>query len=92
MSFVSKENVWKLVAGATATLAGIAVQQALRAGWKAYKGEEPPVVQPDKQIEWADALIWTVATGAAVGVAQLVASRGAVAGWKSLTGEAPPMV
>jgi hypothetical protein len=92
MSLISKENLWKLVAGGTATLAGIAVQQILRAGWKAYKQEEPPVVQPDHQIVWKDALIWTIATGAAVGVAQLVASRGAVEGWKRLTGETPPMV
>ena len=92
MTLLSKENAWKLAAAATATVAGIAVQQVLRAGWKAYKGEEPPVVQPDKQIHWPDALMWTIATGAAVGVAQLVASRGAVAGWKQLTGEAPPLV
>jgi hypothetical protein len=86
---VNEERAWSLVAMASGALAGIAVRQALEAGWQLVQGEEPPENPASDRVGWGSALAWTVATSVAMGVAQLVAHRGAAAGWRRVRGSYP---
>jgi hypothetical protein len=77
------------VAMASGALAGMAVRQALTAGWEKVRDEEPPDNPAARRVGWGSALAWTVATSVAMGVGQLVAQRGAAAGWRKARGRYP---
>ncbi len=73
-----------------ATIASIAVERALDAGWRAVNEDDPPRDPVLTGYGWGEAILWTMASAALVGVAQLAARRGAAVGWKRATGKAPP--
>lgn len=85
----AERRVWSLVALASGALAGVAIKQALTAGWQMVQDEEPPENPAAHKVDWGSALAWTVATSVAMGVGQLVAQRGAAAGWRMARGEYP---
>jgi hypothetical protein len=86
---VNEDRAWSLVAMASGALAGLAVRQALEAGWQLVQNEEPPENPASRRVGWGSALAWAVATSVAMGVAQVVAQRGAAAGWRKVRGTYP---
>lgn len=84
-----EERLWDAVAVGSAVVAGFAVRQALQAGWKLWKEDEPPKNPAARSVDWMDALAWTVGVGAAVGVGRMLAERGAAAGWRKVRGRYP---
>ena len=81
---------WLAVAAGSAMIASFATRNLLRAGWRAFTDNDPPMNPASPDTEWAEALSWTVAAGLAAGVTRLVARRGAAAVWEGATGSRPP--
>ena len=81
---------WLAVASGSAMIAAYATRNLLRAGWRAFADDDPPLNPAALDTEWSEAVTWTVVTGVAAGLASLVARRGAASTWQSLTGSRPP--
>ena len=52
-----------------------ATRWALRRGWRAYTGEDPPDDPTAPGVTWSNALAWGVASGVVVGAARVVGER-----------------
>lgn len=81
---------WLALAAGSALVASFATRNLLRAGWRAFTDDDPPLNPASPDTEWSEAVTWTVAAGLAAGVTRLVARRGAAAAWESATGSRPP--
>ncbi|HEX7239776.1 MAG TPA: DUF4235 domain-containing protein [Longimicrobiaceae bacterium] len=81
----TRSAAWLAVSGGAALLASTAAERALRTGWRAVRGVDPPH-RPGKHVGWAQAIAWTAATAALVAVVELLAREGAERGWEKLTG------
>jgi hypothetical protein len=86
-----RKATWMLVAGGSAMLASRLMSTALKAGWRAASGEDPPQSPEHPDTDLAQALIWTATAGAVLAVTGLLATRGAAHGWKQITGQRPPI-
>ena len=87
----SKEKLkWLALATGSAVIASFAARNLLRAGWRVFTDEDPPLNPAALDTEWSEAISWTLMTGVAAGLASLVARRGAASTWQSLTGSRPP--
>ena len=60
---------------AAAAGAAFLTRYALKHGWHATTGQEPPANPASADTAWSEALTWTVASSLVVGVARLVAKR-----------------
>lgn len=85
-----EEMKWTLVAAGSAVLAGLTVRTAMKAGWRYWKDEDPPMNPADPKVDWVEAMVWAGASAAGVAVARLLARRGAAAGWRLVRGTMPP--
>ncbi len=83
-----KQLTWMAVGGASAMLAGMAMERILNTGWRYFADDDPP----DSDSGWPSALAWTALSAAAVGAAQLVGKNGAGLGWQRTTGRKPPKI
>ncbi len=81
---------WLALAAGSAMIAGFAARNLLRAGWRVFTDDDPPMNPAALDTEWSEAVTWTVMTGVAAGLASLLARRGAASTWQSLTGSRPP--
>lgn len=81
---------WLAIGLGSAYVASYAVRNLLRAGWRTFADDDPPLNPASIDTDWNEALTWTVLTGVAAGVTRLVARRGAAATWRSVTGTYPP--
>lgn len=87
---LADKGKWLAVAGGSAVIASFAARNLIRAAWRAFSNEDPPLNPASEDTEWREAVTWTVVVGTAAALAQLVARRGAAATWKSVTGSRPP--
>lgn len=67
---------------AVAIAAGVATRHGLRAAWKRWRGEEPPLNPAAPGVTWSEAVIWAAAVGAAVGVSRVLSRRSATAAFQ----------
>lgn len=81
---------WLVVGLGSAYVASYAVRNLLRAGWRTFTDDDPPLNPAAHDTDWNEALTWTVLTAVAAGVARLVVRRGAAATWRNVTGARPP--
>jgi F0F1-type ATP synthase membrane subunit c/vacuolar-type H+-ATPase subunit K len=82
---------WKLVAGLSAAVAGIAAGKGLNAVWdRLVPGSDPPEDPTDPDTPAREALLWASLTALGVGVSTVVAQRTAAKGWVRATGRKPP--
>lgn len=81
---------WLVLGLGSAYVASYAVRNLLRAGWRTFTDDDPPLNPASYDTDWNEALTWTVLTGVAAGVARLVARRSAAATWRNVTGSHPP--
>ena len=85
-----KQLMWVAIAGLAGAAAASVARRALKSGWKAVRGSDPPENPVSRDTTWGEAIAWSVATGAIIGVAHMAAQRGAAAGWERWIGERPP--
>ncbi len=81
---------WLALATGSALIAGFAARNLLKATWRVFSDDDPPLNPEAHDTEWSEAVAWAVMTGVVAGVARLVARRGMAATWKSVTGARPP--
>jgi hypothetical protein len=86
-----RRATWLVVAGGSAMLASRLMTTALRAGWRAARGEDPPQDPEHPDTDLVQALLWTATTGAALAITSVLAARGAARGWERVTGTRPPI-
>ncbi len=87
---IAQDDLWKLLSAGAAVTAALAVRAGLAAGWRGWRGDDPPRNPADGDTGWRDALLWAGATGLLVAVARVGARRAAAAGWEAVTGSSPP--
>ncbi len=63
------------VSGIAAMGAAYLTRSALRRGWNATTGEDPPMNPASTETAWTEALVWTVAASVVAGVSRLAARR-----------------
>ena len=71
----SRKQRWMAVSGAAAMAAAFATRSALKRGWNATTGEDPPMNPASTETAWTEALVWTVAASVVAGVSRLAARR-----------------
>lgn len=81
---------WLAVGLGSAYVASFAVHNLLRAGWRTFANDDPPLNPAAHDTDWNEALTWTVLSGVAAGVTRLVVRRHAAATWHNITGAYPP--
>jgi len=86
----SEKLKWLALASGSAVIAGFAARNLVKASWRAFADDDPPLNPAALDTEWEEAITWTIATGLAAGIARLVARRGAATAWKQATGTRPP--
>lgn len=86
-----RDIAWTIVAAGSAIALGAAARWALKGGWRAATGEDPPDNPAAPDVTWTQALAWAGASAAVVAVSRLAARRGATAGWERVTGSTPPI-
>ena len=74
---LSRKQRWVLVSGAAAVAAAFVTRSALKYGWNAATGEDPPLNPASTETAWSEALTWTVAASVVAGVSRLAARRAA---------------
>ena len=72
---ISDETVWKALTFVAAGGAALLTRAALKRGWSAVTGNEPPANPAAVDTAWSEALAWTAASSLIAGVARLVAKR-----------------
>lgn len=72
---LSRKHRWIAVSGAAAMAAAFLTRSALRRGWNATTGEDPPMNPASTDTAWTEALVWTVAASVLAGVSRLAARR-----------------
>ena len=87
----SDQLKWLALATGSAVIAGFAARNLIKASWRAFADDDPPMNPAALDTEWKEAVTWTVATGLAAGLARLVARRGAATAWQQATGSRPPV-
>lgn len=71
------EHAWTALAFVVA-IAGAAVgRTALKSGWRATTGTEPPLSPSSKDATWVEALVWGVVTGAIIGIVRALSREAA---------------
>lgn len=81
---------WKVVATATALIAGAAARKLVEKAWTKGTGSPPPRNPESPDTTWPQAVGWAVFSGVVYGLARLLATRKAAAWWKRFTGHLPP--
>ena len=74
---LSDKQRWMLVSGGSALAVAFATRSALKYGWNAATGEDPPMNPADTETAWTEALTWTVAASVVAGISRLAARRAA---------------
>ena len=74
---LSQKQTWMLVSGGAALAAAAATRFALKFGWNAATGDDPPMNPESSETAWTEALTWTVAASVVAGVSRLAARRAA---------------
>ena len=72
---LSRKTRWLLASGLAATAASYVTRSALKRGWHASTGEDPPLNPAASDTAWTEALVWTVAASVVAGVSRLAARR-----------------
>ncbi len=71
------DNVWTAI-GFLAVVVGAGVgRKALKSGWLASTGNEPPLDADAEDATWVQALVWGVVTGAIIGMVRAATRSGA---------------
>lgn len=86
----SDQLKWLALATGSAVIAGFAARNVLKAAWRAFADDDPPLNPAAPETEWAEAVTWTIGTALAAGLARLVARRGAATAWEQAAGSRPP--
>ena len=86
---MSNRMGWKIVAGLSGLLAGLAARRVLMLGWRTFRDNDPPSNPASMRTTWAEAIAWSIASGVTLGVARLIAQRGAAEAWRAATGTYP---
>ena len=86
---MSNRMGWRIVAGLSGVLAGLAARRALLLGWRAFRDSDPPTNPASMRTTWAEAIAWSIASGVTLGLARLIAQRGAAEAWRAATGAYP---
>ena len=81
---------WKLLAGLSAVLAGLAARKLLVKVWTKSTGDDPPANPAAPGTSWPEALGYAVASGAVMGLARMLATRKAAGYYRKSTGHLPP--
>jgi len=81
--------LWKGAGALSGAVSGGLTRTALRKGWQAWKGSDPPTNPASPSTKWSEAIAWAVACGVAIALGRLVAQRGAAEAWKATTGHYP---
>jgi hypothetical protein len=87
----TEEVRWGLIGAASALVAGVALRQAIKLGWRMYYDKEPPHNPYALDVTWKEALLWSGTTGLAVGLARMIGRRGAAGAYRRITGHHPPI-
>jgi hypothetical protein len=74
---LSQRTRWILTSGAAAMAASWATRSALKHGWNATTGDDPPLNPASTETAWTEALVWTVAASVVAGLSRLTARRAA---------------
>ena len=90
MSTLYDKGKWLAVASGSAVIASYATRNLLRAAWRTFTDDDPPLNPEAEETEWREAVTWTVVVGVAAALTRLVARRGAAATWRNVTGSHPP--
>jgi hypothetical protein len=89
-SSTSDKAKWLTLAVGSAFIASYAVKNLIRAGWRTFADDDPPLNPASLDTDWDEAIAWTVVTGIAAGLTRLIVRRGAAATWSNVTGARPP--
>ena len=81
---------WLALGIGSAFIASFAVKNLIRAGWRTFADEDPPLNPASLDTDWNEAIAWTLITGITAGLTRLVVRRGAAATWQAATGSRPP--
>lgn len=68
---LTREQKWNAISIGAVVIAALAVRRAMKAAWKAKRGDDPPLNPLREDSTWTDAVLFSVATGLAVGLARL---------------------
>ena len=74
---LSDKQRWMLVSGGAAMAVAYVTREALKYGWNATTGEDPPMNPESTETAWTEALTWTVAASLVAGLSRLAARRAA---------------
>ena len=74
---LSNKQRWMLVSGGTALAVAFITREALKYGWNAATGDDPPMNPADTETAWTEAVTWTVAASVVAGLSRLAARRAA---------------
>ena len=80
---------WKVMATASALVAGIAAKKLLKTVWEKSTGKPPPANPESPQTTWVEAVGWAVVSGIVYGIARMIATREAAEYYKRSTGHLP---
>ena len=86
----SERLKWIALATGSALIAGFAARNLVKATWRAFADDDPPMNPASLDTEWEEAAAWTLGTALAAGAARLIARRGAASVWEQVTGTRPP--
>lgn len=89
MAGKTSELGWKVVAGLSTVVAGIAARKVVEFAWSKATGQAPPEAAESPDVELREAVAWAVASGVAVGLARMLMTRQAAKMWQRATGELP---
>jgi len=81
---------WKVLAGLSAVVAGLAARKVIEQVWRKSTGKTPPANPESPDTTWGEAVGWALLSGAAVGLARLLATRKAAEYYRRSTGTLPP--
>lgn len=81
---------FKVIGLAFAVPSGIAVNKALKAGWRRSRGSDPPQDVKAPENDWLETIAWAGISATVVTGVQVVAARGAAATYRFLTGRHAP--
>jgi hypothetical protein len=84
------KQLWKLLASASAIVAGTVTAKALDATWKTATGHAAPTKPEHPDLGTRESLAWAALSGMAIGVAKTYATRRAATYWMKSTGRLPP--
>lgn len=86
------ELVWGAVGLGAAVVGGIATRNLIKAGWRSYYDENPPLNPASHDTSWQQAILFTAVMGAGMGVARMLGRRSAAEAWRKVTGDYPKPV